>query len=1400
VPRLLPLAATLLSAAIPSTPARVAEGGASEAEASASAGPLRPEQIPDALKGWTAWALRGHEAALCPLLSGAAGADSGDSDEGESAAATTRCLWPGRLELQLDARGGRFTQTVQVFHEGFVDLPGDGTRWPQDVRADGGPAAVIGRDDRPALFLKAGEHAMSGAFAWKEMPESLPVPPQTGLVALTLRGRAVPFPNREADGLLWLQREQEPGEAESRLEVKVHRKVQDGVPLLLVTRMELQVSGKNREVQLGRALPAGFLPLSLESPLPARVEPDGRVRVQLRAGSWSVGLIARSQGPVKELPLAQDAGGPWAAEEVWAWQAAPDLRAVEVEGVPSVDATQTTLPRDWQKLPAFRVRPGEAMKLVERRRGDSDPAPDQLVLQRTIWLDFDGRGATLRDGISGKLTRAFRLDMPAPVQLGRVAVGGKDQLITQLAPGAAAGVEVRSGVISLLAESRVEEGVGSLPATGWAHEFRKVSAELNLPPGWRLLHASGVDDASPTWIARWSLLDLFLVLIAALACGRLFGWGWGALAFAALALAVPEGAPKWAWLFPLAAEALLRVVPEGRARLVLQAARGGVLVVLVILLVPFAVEHVRGGIYPALEQRGLYEPSAFGESALMRRKARFEALVPAPGEEAVVDRLALPPPAAPHMPLAKKEGLLGALGGRDAYQQKLDLTQIDPFAAVQSGPGLPQWSWDSVSLRWSGPVEQGTRLRLWLLPPWAGLILAFARVFLLALLLLRLLAPRGGGLRGIASLLPARSAAAVFFAFQLALPAHAAGELPSPELIEKLRAGLTAPPACHPDCAASPRLLVEASASTLRLRQEITAAANVGVPLPGGLSHWSPGRVLLDGQSAKALRREADGNLWIELSSGSHQILLEGPLPPRDSVQIPLPLRPRHVEAKAEGWTVSGLHDDGTAEENLQLSRAQRASTREKLQPGQLPPFLEVERALLLGLTWQVETQVSRRSPEGAPVVIEVPLLPGESVISADVRAEKGKALVSLGPRTSSVSWRSTLTETPRLSLSAPRETAWVEVWRLEAAPVWHVQARGIPAVHQEPTPQRVPVWRPWPGEQLTLEVSRPAPVPGRTLTLRKSALTATPGARSTDVRLELELASSRGQPHVVELPEGSVLQSVQFDGRALPLRPEGSKVTLALPPGQHQISLDWREPHGVSFLTRMPRPDLGAPSVNATETLQLGRRWVLLAGGPRLGPAVLFWSFAIVMVLVGVGLARLGLAPLRAHQWVLLALGLSQANVIAAALVVGWLFALGARRGRGAALAPRAFDLVQILLVLWTLASAVVLFAAIERGLLGDPEMQVAGNDSSASSLIWFADRTEGRLPQAFVLSAPMFVYRAAMLAWALWLASSLVRWLPWAWGGFSAGGLWKKRRGVTAPEPSPAVPPPPASPATPG
>jgi hypothetical protein len=84
---------------------------------------------------------------------------------------------------------------------------------------------------------------------------------------------------------------------------------------------------------------------------------------------------------------------------------------------------------------------------------------------------------------------------------------------------------------------------------GWAHDFQSVAATLTLPPGWRLLHASGADSAGPTWVKSWTLLDLFLALLVTIAVARLFGKRAGVLALVALVLSLQEhDAPAWVWL------------------------------------------------------------------------------------------------------------------------------------------------------------------------------------------------------------------------------------------------------------------------------------------------------------------------------------------------------------------------------------------------------------------------------------------------------------------------------------------------------------------------------------------------------------------------------------------------------------------------------------------------------------------------------------------------------------------------------------------------------------------------------------------------------------------------------------------------------------------------------------
>src|SRR5262249_26042768 len=152
----------------------------------------------------------------------------------------------------------------------------------------------------------------------------------------------------------------------------------------------------------------------------------------------------------------------------------------------------------------------------EQRRGDSDPAPDQLSLQRNLWLDFDGRGFTIQDNISGTVNRSSRLEMRPPFHLGRISLGGGGPLFMSLPGDDKSAVELRRGALQASADSRIEARHATISAIGWDHDFQNVSASLNLPPGWRVFAISGADDVPNTWLNHWTLLEIFLVLVFSL--------------------------------------------------------------------------------------------------------------------------------------------------------------------------------------------------------------------------------------------------------------------------------------------------------------------------------------------------------------------------------------------------------------------------------------------------------------------------------------------------------------------------------------------------------------------------------------------------------------------------------------------------------------------------------------------------------------------------------------------------------------------------------------------------------------------------------------------------------------------------------------------------------------------
>jgi len=182
------------------------------------------------------------------------------------------------------------------------------------------------------------------------------------------------------------------------------------------------------------------------------------------------------------------------------------------------------------------------------------------------------------------------------------------------------------------------------------------------------------------------------------------------------------------------------------------------------------------------------------------------------------------------------------------------------------------------------------------------------------------------------------------------------------------------------------------------------------------------------------------------------------------------------------------------------------------------------------------------------------------------------------------------------------------------------------------------------------------------------------------------------------------------------------------------------------------------------------------------------------VMLLVAYALARTRRTPLTLTQWILLGIGFSTFSWIALAVVVAWLFALDWRARGPAPASPVTFDLAQIALAVLTLVALFCLAAAIPQGLLGTPYMHVAGHGSTPQSLRWFADRSADALPEARAISVPLWVYKVAMLAWALWLANAVIGWLRYGFGAWSKDGYWRALRRKSALD-RPVVDVPPAT-----
>ncbi|MGB4860036.1 MAG: hypothetical protein WBP11_12025, partial [Dokdonella sp.] len=409
--------------------------------------PLFAADVPPTLEPWKDWVLKDQQWRECPLLAGRAGRQSSDY----------ACTWLGRLNVDAQADGASVALPIRVDARGWVSLPGDAEHWPQQATLDGRPAEVVDFGG-PALFLEAGRYQFRARIPWQQRPQSLRVPQQIALITLSVDGKPILPLQRDGEQVTLGRVAGSAPEADS-IELRVFRRLDDGLPAQLTTRIELYVSGQAREEIIGSPLPEGFLPMALQDDgWPARLDPDGRLRIQVQAGYQAVTLFARGSAPLASV-TAPKVAEPWPAQEIWSYQGDPAQRVTAATAGITIDPVQAGVPDEWQGLPAFALKSGEAISIEERSRGAAEAA-NRLTLQREAWLDFDGQGWFARDKIRGTMQRDWRFDVAEPFRLQRADNGLETErpgmLVTQGSAAGITGVEWRTPSVQLDASVRIE--------------------------------------------------------------------------------------------------------------------------------------------------------------------------------------------------------------------------------------------------------------------------------------------------------------------------------------------------------------------------------------------------------------------------------------------------------------------------------------------------------------------------------------------------------------------------------------------------------------------------------------------------------------------------------------------------------------------------------------------------------------------------------------------------------------------------------------------------------------------------------------------------------------------------------------------------------------------------------
>lgn len=1368
--------------------------------------------IPESLEPWVDWVLEDNPFFACPVRA--------------TDGVRLNCIWVRETNIDVlrgQTFGAKFELKVHAFAESSLQLPFSQSFKPQNVRLNGQEVALGGGNSAPEVLVPIGSHTLIGDLVWTEEsePRYLEIP-RSGIVRLSIDSEQVTHPSLQGGGSrLWFSNEITDTPTTTKTPdtelVRVFRHFIDDIPQTQTTYIRVTITGNPRTLDFGKVISDEYEITNLSSRWPAILSNDGNLVVQVSPGSNDIQINARATDQLSSFSY-EKISPIWPDLEYWGIQPMHHLRIIRMEGAPRTDLSQVNAPSRMRRTSGFVLAEDDELELIEEQRGSVQPYASMFGISRDIWLNFKGDFYTVADSIRTDVASAQQVASTIP--LGEVRVNGNARLIVydDSSEDQLTSIYLKPEDEYLSSISKVSRAEPLSPNT-WSVEAESLNARLHLPPGWMMLWSNGIDEVEGSWLSKWGIWDVFIVLLLLCLVWGLGGWKWTAIVAATVLISYQlDNAPTFGWVVLAAMCYAMKAIKHVKLNQVVTLSFWVVFFVVSIVCIYHATMSMRNAIHPqlaaesptfeqrvasALERRytaeEIVQMGASDLSDFFRRiPEQFNSTTPqtstsfATGDEEMEEIVTTgtympttdPTARISQTPKVVTTGSRINLGeDSDSY---LGLLSAEPRTydptlpiAIQTGPGRPIWQWQTATLSWDGPVAQDQKMTLVLMGPWFTRLLYLFSAFATLLVLAYFLYLKVPGIKNcVKTVLPGTSGvASLVFLAMLFNPQDAQADIPDADLLKELESRLLALPDCLNECAYLEEAKVTLTDGVLTIAMQIHAEDRVAIPLPSENNTWN----LIDlrqGTNQLPLLRERS-RLYTLLDEGVHNIVLTANITGLDQFDVAFELIPGHLAIDAPNWRIEGLIRGQVDDRKLTFYREnsdeQIVSTSEittNFAPLEITPYVSVLRQIVLSYEPTIITRVARVAPYSDEFTVRIPLLPNEQVTTASMSVEGEHMVVNLRANQGSITWESKLIVDSTITLSAPPIAERTERWSIVGSDFWSYDYEGIVPIDEG---DNHTMFVPRSNEVLQVDVQQTQPVPGESITISNVNAFHEVGSQSTSTDLKLFILASQPGDIEITLPENANIESLMF-GEEFQSLPSNNVVLVPVQPGNHLYTLNWKTDRGISLAYSPPSASLSQPAVNTSTDIQLPEnRWILWLAGSSLGTTVAFWSVLVGVLLAAVVVSKIPSFALSTRDAVILAGGASLVDLKVLVVVGIWFLAIWFKsRTKEEIVRPWLYRLEQLVLTGITLLVLYVLVSTIVTALTNDPNMYIVSAKYYNDWFTWFSDEITGEVPSPWILSVPMWVYLVLILAWVMWLVFTLLKWMRAWWESLKTPVLW--------------------------